>query len=64
MSREDGVVKAYLQAAHNRGGSFYMAMLMMSNRIEVLEDKLHRSSVRFEPDSMIFQPHSTKQPEE
>lgn len=48
MIRDDQIVRGYLQAAHNRGGSFHMAMLMMVNRMILLEDRLLLAGVDFE----------------
>jgi hypothetical protein len=53
MINDDKIITAYLQAAHNRGGSFHMAMGMMVQRIEVLEDKLQRAGIEFEPDRHV-----------
>lgn len=53
MITDDKIIRAYLQAAHDRGGSFQMAMGMMVNRIMVLEDRLTRRGVSFEPDEIV-----------
>jgi hypothetical protein len=53
MTSDDKIIRAYLQAAHDRGGSYTMAMSMMVNRIILLEDRLTRASVSFEPDMVI-----------
>lgn len=53
MTIDDQIIRAYLQAAHKRGGSFQMAMHMMVERMLVLEDKLLRSAVVFEEDKII-----------
>lgn len=56
MIAEEKIIRAYMQAAHNRGGSFYMAMSMMVQRILVLEDKLERASLRFDADQHLSAP--------
>ncbi|NTF54899.1 hypothetical protein G6L12_08325 [Agrobacterium rhizogenes] len=53
MTIDDQIIRAYLQAAHNRGGSFHMAMLMMVQRMFVLEDRLLRAGVAFEEDKAV-----------
>ena len=53
MILEDQIIRAYLQAAHNRGGSYHMAMSMMVQRMFVLEDKLQRAGIAFEEDKVI-----------
>lgn len=53
MTHDDRIVRAYLQAAHTRGGSFHMAMLMMVNRLMVLEDRLERAGIPFEADRVL-----------
>jgi hypothetical protein len=53
MTSDDKIIRAYLQAAHHRGGTFYMAMGMMVGRIILLEDRLTRAGVSFEPDMVI-----------
>jgi len=53
MTIDDKIIRAYLQAAHNRGGSFHMAMLMMVQRMFVLEDRLLRAGVAFEEDKAV-----------
>lgn len=55
MTADDRCVRNYLQAAHNRGGSFHMAMLMMAQRIELLEDRLMKAGRDVEPDEKIEQ---------
>lgn len=50
MILEDKIVREYLQAAHNRGGSYAMAMSMMAQRLVVLEDRLQRAGMPIEPD--------------
>ena len=53
MTADDQCVRDYLQAAHNRGGTFHMAMLMMAQRIELLEDRLTKAGRDIEPDPKI-----------
>ncbi len=53
MTIDDQIIRAYLQAAHNRGGSFHMAMGMMAARILVLEDRLLRARIDFEEDKVV-----------
>lgn len=53
MSIDDKIIRAYLQAAHDRGGSYQMAMNMMAERVILLEDRLTRRGVAFEPDKIM-----------
>lgn len=53
LTIDDRIIRAYLQAAHNRGGSFHMAMLMMASRLILLEDRLLRARVPFEEDKIV-----------
>lgn len=53
MTSDDQIVRAYLQRAHNMGGSHYMAMLMMVDRMVLLEDRLTRAGVAIEEDKTI-----------
>jgi hypothetical protein len=53
MIIEDHIIRAYLQAAVDRGGSYHMAMSMMVNRILVLEDRLLRAGVPFDEDKIV-----------
>ena len=55
MTADEKCVRDYLQAAHNRGGSFEMAMGMMAQRIELLEDRLMKAGREIEPDRYIEQ---------
>lgn len=50
MVLEDKIVQKYLQAAHDRGGSYAMAMSMMAQRLVALEDRLQRAGMPIEPD--------------
>lgn len=42
---EEARVRKYLQAAHDRGGGWSMAMRMMARHIEVLEDRMERAGM-------------------
>ncbi|WP_430256531.1 hypothetical protein [Neorhizobium sp. DAR64872/K0K18] len=53
MRTDDKMIRAYLQSAHDRGGSYHMAMLMMADRILVLEDRLLKARVEFPEDKTI-----------
>ncbi|MBB6488768.1 hypothetical protein [Rhizobium lusitanum] len=53
MTSDDRIIRDYLQAAHNRGGSFEMAMGMLVQRIMVLEDRLQRARISFDADPVI-----------
>lgn len=53
MILEDKIIRAYLQASHNRGGSWHMAMGIMAYRLLVLEDKLFRAGIPFDEDKTI-----------
>lgn len=53
MTNDEKIIRAYLQAAHNRGGSYQMAMNMMADRINVLEDRLGRAGKAVEADPVI-----------
>ncbi len=53
MTRDDLILRAYLQTAYDRGGSYHMAMLMLISRIELLEDRLERANVEFEEDMIL-----------
>lgn len=53
MIAGEKLIRDYLQAAYRRGGRFEMAMLMMADRIELLEDRLTRAGRSIEPDPKI-----------
>ena len=53
MTRDDLIIRAYLEAAHNRGGSYQMAMHMLVQRIDMLEDLLMRAGKTIEPDKVV-----------
>lgn len=50
MTIDEAIVRAYLQDAHNKGGGWQMAMLMMADRLVALEDHLLRASINFPTD--------------
>lgn len=59
MTGEDKIIRAYLQAAHDLGGSHHMAMGMMASRLMVLEDRLQRAGISFERDAVIAKSERT-----
>lgn len=62
MTIDEKIIRSYLQSAHEKGGSYHMAMSMMADRLLVLEDKLLRSGVDF-PEDKVFKEFAEKSSE-
>ena len=56
MTQTDAIVRDYLQKAHDRGGGWQMAMLMMAERILLLGDALACAQIAAGPDLLVAPP--------